>query len=142
MQNTIVEQNSPPINLKPRASLAWVGKGFLILIAILTVYMVGMNLFKNPTLFANIILSGLQMGFVYALIALGYTMVYGIVKLTILHTAIVLWSALFVSYISIPFNFHMWPQSVFPTMPQYGAIMEQSVYHHYDDYLHFISHNN
>ena len=110
MQNTIVEQNSPPIRLKPRESLAWVGKGFLLLLAILTIAMVGSNLLKNPSLFANIILSGLQMGFVYALIALGYTMVYGIVKLINFAHGDVFMVGAFVSYYLVyRFNFHIWP---------------------------------
>jgi branched-chain amino acid transport system permease protein len=117
MQNTIVEQNSPPTQLKPRESLAWVGKGFLILLALLTIYMVGSNLIKNPSLFANIILSGLQMGFVYALIALGYTMVYGIVKLINFAHGDVFMVGAFVSYYLVyRFNFHVWPQAVFPGM--------------------------
>ncbi len=36
---------------------------------------------QSPSLFAQQIINGIQLGFVYALIALGYTMVYGIVKL-------------------------------------------------------------
>ncbi|NLT74877.1 MAG: branched-chain amino acid ABC transporter permease [Chloroflexi bacterium] len=41
-------------------------------------YLVQLN---GPTYFAQAILDGLRLGFVYALIALGYTMVYGIVRL-------------------------------------------------------------
>jgi len=36
---------------------------------------------ENPLLFWQFIVDGLRLGFVYALIALGYTMVYGIVRL-------------------------------------------------------------
>ena len=39
------------------------------------------DLFDNPLLFAQIVLSGLQLGFVYAMIALGYSMVYGVLGL-------------------------------------------------------------
>jgi branched-chain amino acid transport system permease protein len=117
MQNTIVEQNSPSNHLKPRESLAWVGKGFLILIGLLAAYMVVRNLILNPSLFANIILSGLQMGFVYALIALGYTMVYGIVKLINFAHGDVFMVGAFVSYYLVyRFNFQFWPQIAFPTM--------------------------
>jgi branched-chain amino acid transport system permease protein len=38
-------------------------------------------LLENPTLFAQQVVGGIGLGFVYALIALGYTMVYGIVRL-------------------------------------------------------------
>jgi len=39
------------------------------------------SVLDNPTLFAQQIVNGLQLGFIYALIALGYTLIYGIVKL-------------------------------------------------------------
>jgi len=42
------------------------------------IYLVRLN---GPTYFFQAILDGLRLGFVYALIALGYTMVYGIVRL-------------------------------------------------------------
>lgn len=41
-------------------------------------YLIRLN---GPTYFVQAILDGLRLGFVYALIALGYTMVYGIVRL-------------------------------------------------------------
>ena len=57
------------------------GTGFLILLArdgcLHPVSKPG----ENPIVFLQNILDGLKLGFVYALIALGYTMVYGIVKL-------------------------------------------------------------
>jgi len=118
MQNTLVEQNSPPVDLKPRMSLAWVGKAFLIALSLLIVYLLGTNLAKNPSLFANIILSGLQMGFVYAMIALGYTMVYGIVKLINFAHGDVFMVGAFVSYYLVyRFNFQNWPALFFPDMP-------------------------
>ena len=36
---------------------------------------------QNPVLFVQFIVDGIRLGFVYALVALGYTMVYGIVRL-------------------------------------------------------------
>jgi len=36
---------------------------------------------QNPVLFAQFVVDGIRLGFVYALVALGYTMVYGIVRL-------------------------------------------------------------
>ena len=36
---------------------------------------------QNPVLFAQFLVDGIRLGFVYALVALGYTMVYGIVRL-------------------------------------------------------------
>lgn len=45
------------------------------------VYMLASSAIAAPTLFAQQLVYGLQLGFVYALIALGYTLIYGIVKL-------------------------------------------------------------
>jgi branched-chain amino acid transport system permease protein len=54
-----------------------IGIGFvLLLLAWLTV-----NAIKNPTDFFNVLLIGVTTGAVYALIALGYTLVYGILQL-------------------------------------------------------------
>ena len=50
------------------------------LVALLAVWLIA-NLIKNPSLFATVFLDGLRMGSLYALIALGYTMVYGIIQL-------------------------------------------------------------
>ena len=63
---------------RPGARLAWIGQGFLLALAAVVVYILATNLIKDPPLFAQFVLSGLQLGFVYALIALGYTMVYGL----------------------------------------------------------------
>ena len=41
----------------------------------------GVNLYKTPTDFFNVFLIGLTTGSVYALVALGYTLVYGILQL-------------------------------------------------------------
>ena len=43
-----------------------------------TIYLVQLN---GPVYFAQAVIDGLKLGFVYALIALGYTLVYGIVRL-------------------------------------------------------------
>src|SRR5512146_1639972 len=59
----------------------WIGKGMLILIAIVAVWRLAVAVIANPNIFIQQVVNGLQLGFVYALIALGYTMVYGIVRL-------------------------------------------------------------
>ena len=59
--------------------------------------------------------SGLQLGFVYALIALGYTMVYGIVRLINFAHGDVFMVGAFVSYYAVArFSLHMWPQAGLP----------------------------
>lgn len=53
--------------------------GGLILLGIAA--WLGINLFNDPAQFATVALVGLRNGALYALIALGYTMVYGIIQL-------------------------------------------------------------
>lgn len=52
----------------------------IALVALLGVWLVA-NFMKNPSIFMTVFLDGLRMGSLYALIALGYTMVYGIIQL-------------------------------------------------------------
>ena len=100
------------------AHLAWIGQGFLLLVALFAVYTLGRNLINNPVLFAQIVVSGLQLGFVYALIALGYTMVYGIVRLINFAHGDVFMVGAFVSYYAVArFRLHQWPTAVFPGLP-------------------------
>jgi branched-chain amino acid transport system permease protein len=100
-----------------RLILAWIGKVFLIVLAIAAVVILAINLVKEPTLFAQIVITGLQLGFVYALIALGYTMVYGIVKLINFAHGDVFMVGAFISYYAVTrFSLHRWPTLVFPGM--------------------------
>jgi branched-chain amino acid transport system permease protein len=70
------------------------------------------------SLFIQIVLSGLQLGFVYALIALGYTMVYGIVRLINFAHGDVFMVGSFVSFYAVTrFQLHVWPAAVFPGLP-------------------------
>ena len=72
------------------------------------------DLFDNPLLFAQIVLSGLRLGFVYAMIALGYTMVYGIVKLINFAHGDVFMVGAFVSFYAVArFQVHLWPNEAF-----------------------------
>ncbi|MEI8191449.1 MAG: hypothetical protein WCI75_17180, partial [candidate division NC10 bacterium] len=66
---------------RPGSRLAWIGRVFLGILSLITVVILAKDLVRDPNLFIQIVISGLQLGFVYALIALGYTMVYGIVRL-------------------------------------------------------------
>jgi len=50
------------------------------LVGLLAIWLIA-NLLKSPATFATVFLDGLRMGSLYALIALGYTMVYGIIQL-------------------------------------------------------------
>ncbi len=103
---------------RKRAPFGWVGNGFLILLALLVAYVLVTNLAKNPTIFLQNVIDGLKLGFVYALIALGYTMVYGIVKLiNFAHGDVFMVGAFSSFYAVSQFHLHQWPQMVFPAIP-------------------------
>jgi branched-chain amino acid transport system permease protein len=117
MQRPLTSQVSTYAAQRPGAKLAWIGQGFLALLAILVLYVLGRNLLINPSLFGQIVLSGLQLGFVYALIALGYTMVYGIVKLINFAHGDVFMVGAFVSYFAVTrFGLHVWPAAIVPNL--------------------------
>lgn len=119
MQQVSTPSQNPIPQVKTRAPLAWVGQSFFIALGLLVVYILGSNLFEDPVLFAQIFISGLQLGFVYAMIALGYTMVYGIVKLINFAHGDVFMVGAFVSYYAVTkINLHQWPTAVFSGMSQ------------------------
>ena len=104
--------------------MAWIGQGFLILLAILALATLARDMVRNPQLFLQIVISGLQLGFVYALIALGYTMVYGIVKLINFAHGDVFMVGSFVSFYAVTrFQLHLWPALAFPTLPRGWVIV-------------------
>lgn len=111
-----------------RPPLAWVGNGFLMLVALLAAYILVSNLAKSPLVFLQNVLDGLKLGFVYALIALGYTMVYGIVKLINFAHGDVFMVGAFASFYSVSqFNLHKWPQMLFPAIPPALSIVIGSI---------------
>ncbi|MCS7010770.1 MAG: branched-chain amino acid ABC transporter permease [Anaerolineales bacterium] len=106
-----------PVIVKPNSFLAWIGRGGLILLALLIAYILLRNLIEKPLFFVTNIINGLQLGFVYALIALGYTMVYGIVKLINFAHGDVFMVGAFTSFFAIDrFKLHEWPLRAFPTI--------------------------
>ncbi|MGQ9766266.1 MAG: branched-chain amino acid ABC transporter permease [Anaerolineae bacterium] len=81
-------------------------------------FILGRALINNPVLFLQNLIDGLKLGFVYALIALGYTMVYGIVKLINFAHGDVFMVGAFVSYYTVArFGLHTWPVVAFPGLP-------------------------
>ena len=119
MQQAATSETPSPVAYKSKTRLAWVGKGFLILLAVGVLFILARNLINKPLLFMQYVVDGLQLGFVYALIALGYTMVYGIVKLINFAHGDIFMVGAFVSYYSITkFNLHVWPAALFPGMPE------------------------
>jgi len=106
-----------PMARKPGSRLGWIGKSFLGLLGLLTAFILVRNLFHDPKLFLQIVISGFQLGFVYALIALGYTMVYGIVRLINFAHGDVFMVGAFVSFYAVTrFQLHVWPAAVFPQL--------------------------
>ncbi len=96
----------------------WLGKGFLILVALLALWKLSISLAENPILFLQQVLNGLQLGFVYALIALGYTMVYGIVRLINFAHGDVFMVGAFTSYYAITrFELNFWLEKLAPGIP-------------------------
>ena len=59
-------------------ALSW---GILAVIAGVIVTVIGSLVIEDPVTFTQQMLNGLQLGFMYAMIAVGYTLVYGVVKL-------------------------------------------------------------
>jgi branched-chain amino acid transport system permease protein len=97
----------------------WIGKGLLIAIALLALIGIVNNAYRSPIVFFQQILNGLQLGFVYALIALGYTMVYGIVRLINFAHGDVFMVGAFISYYAIRnFRLHVWPSNLIPGFPE------------------------
>jgi branched-chain amino acid transport system permease protein len=69
------------------------------LVALLVAWLV-VNAIKDPTAFFNVFLIGLTTGSVYALVALGYTLVYGILQLiNFAHGDVFALTGLFASYL-------------------------------------------
>ncbi len=118
MQQTTAPQLASVTARRPGARWAWVGQAFLALLALAAIIILGYDAIKDPRLFIQIVLSGLQLGFVYALIALGYTMVYGIVKLINFAHGDVFMVGAMVSYYAVArFQLHLWPAAFFPNLP-------------------------
>ena len=84
-----------------------------VLAAGVAIKLVG-ELLLNPSLFIDIVVGGLQKGFLYALIALGYTLVYGVVKLINFAHGDVFMVGAFASFYTISrLGIHQWPGSLY-----------------------------
>ncbi len=124
MQQATSSSSPQQSSARHKPPLAWIGQSFLALLALIVVLYVGQNLIKEPVLFIQIVITGLQLGFVYALIALGYTMVYGIVKLINFAHGDVFMVGAFVSYYAVArFNLHQWPALLIPGFPNWLSVV-------------------
>jgi branched-chain amino acid transport system permease protein len=96
----------------------WIGKLLLVALLAYAVWAIGRQAVQAPALFVEQVKNGLQLGFVYAMIALGYTMVYGIVRLINFAHGDVFMVGAFVSYFAISrAQLHLWLASVAPGLP-------------------------
>ncbi|MFN8148705.1 MAG: branched-chain amino acid ABC transporter permease [Candidatus Nanopelagicales bacterium] len=78
MTITAVEAaDSRPVLLRREKVERWIG---VLLLVGLVAWLVW-NFLASPSQFANVTFAGLRLGAIYALIALGYTLVYGIIEL-------------------------------------------------------------
>jgi branched-chain amino acid transport system permease protein len=90
-------------------------QGLFILLGLFVVYVLGRAFSQNPKVFVEQVLNGLQLGFIYALIALGYTMIYGIVKLiNFAHGDVFMFGAFTSFYAIATLQLHRWPAWLFP----------------------------
>jgi len=71
----------------------------------------------DPGIFIQQILNGIQLGFLYALIALGYTMVYGIIKLiNFAHGDVFMVGAMTSFFAISTMELHRWPFQLWPVI--------------------------
>jgi len=92
-------------------------QGLFVLLGLLVVYVLGRAFLQNPKVFVEQVLNGLQLGFIYALIALGYTMIYGIVKLINFAHGDVFMVGAFTSFYAVStLQLHRWPAWFFPAI--------------------------
>src|SRR5512139_2851563 len=123
MQPSITITSAPSIGQRIIRG-RWIGKIFIIVLAALAVLKLAQGFAESPTLFWQQVINGLQLGFVYALIALGYTMVYGIVRLINFAHGDVFMVGAFATYFAITrYHLHTWPLGVIPSLDPSLAIL-------------------
>ncbi len=116
MGQTVFRPAQTGVMLKRRNGI-WLNRfsqGLFVLLGLLVVYVLGRAFFQNPSVFVQQVLNGLQLGFIYALIALGYTMIYGIVKLINFAHGDVFMVGAFTSFYAVAtLDLHRWPAWIF-----------------------------
>ncbi|MGC9350150.1 MAG: branched-chain amino acid ABC transporter permease [Anaerolineae bacterium] len=96
-----------------------ISQGIFALGGLLVLFVLARALWQNPSVFIQQVLNGLQLGFIYALIALGYTMIYGIVKLINFAHGDVFMIGAFTSFYTIgTLELHRWLTWVAPGVPE------------------------
>jgi len=96
--------------LRHRTPRQAASRGWIIVLAVGVVAKLIGEFALNPGLSATIVVGGLQKGFIYALIALGYTMVYGVVRLINFAHGDIFMVGAFISFYTISrMNLHHLP---------------------------------
>jgi branched-chain amino acid transport system permease protein len=123
---TVTSPSEKAINLLFKRGM--LGKLFLAAIGLYAVYRLIIALQANPVTFLQQVINGLQLGFVYALIALGYTMVYGIVRLINFAHGDVFMVGAFMSFYAITrLQLHLWVQRISPAAPAWLVMLVGSI---------------
>lgn len=98
--------------------LNWISQALFAAAGLAVLQVLGKGLIDNPGVFVQQVLNGLQLGFIYALIALGYTMIYGIVKLINFAHGDVFMVGAFTSFYAIAtLDLHRWPAWLWSDAP-------------------------
>ncbi|HNT76881.1 MAG TPA: branched-chain amino acid ABC transporter permease [Anaerolineae bacterium] len=101
-----------------------ISQGLFVLLGLVVLYVLGRAGWKSPSIFIQQVLNGLQLGFIYALIALGYTMIYGIVRLINFAHGDVFMIGAFTSFYTIAtLNLHRWPLWFWPNASGLGVTL-------------------
>ena len=94
-------------------------QGLFALMGLGVIYVLAQAFMESPGIFVQQMLNGLQLGFIYALIALGYTMIYGIVKLiNFAHGDVFMVGAFTSFYIIAGLDLHRWPALLWPGLAE------------------------
>ncbi len=97
------------------AILNRISQGVFALLGLFVLFQLARAFWQQPNIFVEQVLNGLQLGFIYALIALGYTMIYGIVKLINFAHGDVFMIGAFTSFYAIAtLELHRWPARIWP----------------------------
>ncbi len=116
------QQKRTSLNRRNGLVLNRISQAVLALAGLYVVFNLVRAAAANPAVFFQQVLNGLQLGFIYALIALGYTMIYGIVKLiNFAHGDVFMVGAFTSFYVISALDLHRWPLLIWPGMAEGAA---------------------
>ncbi len=111
--------NSTGLRRRDGRPLNCLSQGIFVLLGLGVLWVLARAFLATPGMFVQQMLNGLQLGFIYALIALGYTMIYGIVKLINFAHGDVFMIGAFTSFYAIgTLDLHRWLIRLFPGVPE------------------------